>query len=143
MMLIPSILLVEDDEIDAEMIRRAFRQHKLANPLIHVTDGRSALELLRGKPGVDPLPKPYMILLDMNMPGMNGQEFLRELRQDPKLTHSLVFVLTTSINPHDKLFACKKQIAGYILKQNVGQYFGSAFHLLDNYQRPVVPSEQS
>src|SRR5215212_3654714 len=102
----PSILLIEDDEVDAEAVGRALRQQQLANPLIHAPDGLCALDLLRGRPGEAPLPKPYIILLDMNMPGMNGLEFLRELRQDPALAESVVFVVTSSTNPQDKLAAC-------------------------------------
>jgi CheY-like chemotaxis protein len=137
-MLVPSILLIDDDEIDAESIKRAFEQQKIANPLIHVTDGLAALALLRGQPGESPLPKPYIILLDINMPRMNGLEFLYELRQDPNLAHSVVFVLTTSNNPQDRVFAYEQHIAGYILKRNVGQDFGNALRLLANYQTLVV-----
>lgn len=137
-MLVPSILLIDDDEIDTEIVRRAFRQHKLANPLINAIDGFAALELLRGKPGVLPLSKPYIILLDINMPRMNGLEFLRELRQDPELENSVVFVLTTSDNRQDQADAYREHIAGYILKQKVGQDFANAIRLLDNYQTLVI-----
>jgi CheY-like chemotaxis protein len=140
-MSIPTILLVDDDEVEAEAIRRAFRQSKLMNPLLHVTDGLSALELLRGASGVAPLPKPYIILLDINMPRMNGLEFLYDLRQDSDLKDSVVFVLTTSTSSQDKVFAYEQQIAGYILKQNVGQDFVNALLLLNDSQPPVVFSD--
>ncbi len=137
-MLTPSILLIEDDEIDDEIVRRAFLQHKIANPLVHVTDGIQALELLRGKSGVEPLPKPYLILLDINLPRMNGLNFLHELRLDPTLKHTGVFVLTTSANDQDRFMAYEEHIAGYILKQNVGRDFVNALQLLDPYQTLVI-----
>ena len=137
-MLIPSILLIDDDEIDTELVRRAFQQHKIANPLIHVTDGLSALALLRGEPGVVPLRKPYLILLDMNMPRMNGLEFLHELRQDPVLQSSVVFMLTTSEDEQELAAAYAEGIAGYILKKNVGPDFVDALLLLGFYQTLVT-----
>src|SRR5215212_224681 len=133
-MLIPSILLIDDDEIDVEAVKRAFRQHKLANPIIHALDGIMALEILREKSAKSRLTKPYIILLDINMPRMGGLEFLRELRADPTLTDSIVFVLTTSDNPEDKLAAYRDHVAGYILKQNVGADFTGAIRLLTDYQ---------
>lgn len=137
-MLIPSILLIDDDEIDAEAVQRAFRQHKLANPIIHAVDGIMALEILREKSAKSRLTKPYIILLDINMPRMGGLEFLHELRRDPNLTDSVVFMLTTSNSHEDKLAAYREHIAGYILKQNVGADFTGAIQLLTNYQTLVV-----
>lgn len=140
-MMIPSILLVDDDEIDAEIVKRAFQQQKIANPLIHTTDGIKALEILRGKTGIAPLLKPYIILLDINMPRMNGLEFLSELRQDPDLQRSVVFVLTTSEDEGERWQAYGAYIAGYMLKKNVGIDFANALRLLDDYQTLVVLPE--
>jgi CheY-like chemotaxis protein len=134
----PSILLVEDDEIDTEVVRRAFQQHKIANPLFHAVDGLSALELLRRQTGVTLLGKPYMILLDLNLPRMNGLTFLQELRQDAALQRSVVFILTTSADPHDIEVAYNEQVAGYILKANIGSDFAAVLRLLDAYQTLVV-----
>src|SRR5215212_2331167 len=111
-MLIPSILLIDDDEIDVEAVKRAFRQHKLANPIIHAIDGIIAFEILREKSAKSRLTKPYIILLDINMPRMGGLEFLHELREDPTLTDSVVFILTTSNSRDDKLAAYREHIAG-------------------------------
>src|SRR4051794_22973039 len=90
------ILLVEDDYIDAENIIRFFQHHHVTNPYTHVIDGVDALNVLRGEGGYARLPRPYLILLDINMPRMNGLEFLQALRRDPELKRSVVFVLTTS-----------------------------------------------
>lgn len=82
-----SILLVDDDDIDVMGIQRAFTKLKILNPITRARDGAEALELLReGK-----LSKPYLILLDINMPRMNGLEMLDALRQDPQLSSSVVF----------------------------------------------------
>lgn len=88
------LLLVEDDEVDAEAIKRAFRKRRIANPFTVVRDGIEALEVLRGEDGREPLPRPFLILLDLNMPRMSGLEFLRETRQDPELRDAIIFVLT-------------------------------------------------
>ena len=131
------ILLVEDDEIDAEAVVRAFRRQRIINPFTIVPDGIEALNVLRGRGGHDPLPRPYLILLDINMPRMNGIEFLQELRQDPQLKRSIVFVLTTSDRPEDKMAVYNEQAAGYLVKSRVGQDFLSMIHLLDSYWRVV------
>jgi CheY-like chemotaxis protein len=137
-MQIPSILLVEDDEVDVEVVRRAFCQHKIANPFIHAMDGVCALEILRGESDVGPLRHPYIILLDIKMPRMDGLQFLKELRQDPVLQRSVVFILTTSDDPQDREEAYSKNVAGYILKQNIGTDFADALRLLDAFQTVVI-----
>jgi CheY-like chemotaxis protein len=128
------ILLVEDDEIDAENVMRAFKRQKIANPLTHVRDGVEALSALRGEGGYASLPRPYIILLDINMPRMNGIEFLTAIRQDDELQRSVVFVITTSSQDEDKMAAYNKQIAGYILKTRAGDDFMGVLTLLNNYQ---------
>ena len=77
-----SSLIVEDDDIDAMAIKRAFGKLKLDNPLARAKDGIEALEFLRGERGKVKISKPYMILLDLNMPRMKGIELLAELRDD-------------------------------------------------------------
>lgn len=131
------ILLVEDDEIDAEAVRRAFTNQRIANPIVVVRDGISALERLRGQDGSDPLERPYLILLDLNMPRMNGIEFLQELRSDPVLHDSVVFVLTTSDADRDKVAAYEQHIAGYIVKSQAGEDFVSVMGIVDLYWRYV------
>ena len=78
------IVLVEDDELDAEAVERAFRKQKIANPVIRAKDGVEALELLRGTDARPPLRRPYLVLLDLNLPRMDGIEFLNSLRSDPE-----------------------------------------------------------
>lgn len=137
------ILLVEDDEIDAEAIVRGFKKQKIDNPITVVPNGIEALNVLRGEDGRDRIPAPYLILLDLNMPRMNGIEFLQVLRQDPQLKSSIVFVLTTSDSSNDKLAAYREQIAGYLLKQQSGVNFADLVSMLDSYWRIVeFPPEE-
>lgn len=131
------ILLVEDDEVDAEAIVRAFRKQKIQHPITIVPDGFEALNVLRGEAGHSLLPSPYLILLDLNMPRMNGIEFLHILRQDPELCCSIVFVLTTSDSNKDKLAAYNAQIAGYLLKQQAGENFVNLMDMLNVYWRII------
>ncbi len=128
-----TILLVEDDDIDAKIVERAFIKLRIANPIVRAKDGIIALELLRNKT-VTP---PFIILLDLNMPRMGGLEMLHELRNDAQLNSSVVFVLTTSKDDEDKTAAYSKNIAGYILKERLQNNFGDLVQLLDHYWRIV------
>jgi len=113
-----NILLVEDDELDVMNVRRAFKKNNILNPLYVAGNGLEALEMLRGS-GDDPPEYPRerrIILLDLNMPKMNGIEFLHELRADPELRPIPVIVLTTSGEERDKVNAYNLNVAGYILK---------------------------
>lgn len=127
------LLLVEDDAIDRETIQRAFSKLKIANDLHIAHDGIQALEMLRD----DKIPQPILILLDINMPRMNGLEFLQELRDDPKLSRSVVFVLTTSSDQSDIFQAYDLNVAGYMLKSNVGKGFFEVIDLIEHYWRVV------
>jgi CheY-like chemotaxis protein len=108
-----NILLVEDDEVDVMNVRRAFRQHHIMNPLQVASDGVEALAMLRS--GEVPSDR-RIILLDLNMPRMNGIELLRELRADPVLHTTPVVVLTTSDDERDRIEAYNLHVAGYLLK---------------------------
>ncbi len=111
-----TILLVEDDEVDVMSVQRAFKKNQITNPLYVAGNGLEALAMLRGDgvPKLDPVPK--IILLDLNMPKMNGIEFLKELRADEVLKPISVFVLTTSNQDSDRVNAYDLNVAGYILK---------------------------
>lgn len=126
------ILLVEDDEVDARAVERAFRKQKIGNPITVACDGVEALEFLRGQNGKS-LPRPYIILLDLNMPRMNGIEFLKELRDDENLRTSVVFVLTTSNDDRDKTAAYEQVVAGYIVKSEAGKDFLELVQMLERF----------
>lgn len=108
-----NILLVEDDDIDVMTVQRAFRKNNISNPLKVAGNGIEALEMLRGGE-IPPLNR--IILLDINMPRMDGIEFLRELRADPELRATTVVVLTTSNEDRDRVQAYELNVAGYLLK---------------------------
>jgi CheY-like chemotaxis protein len=131
------LLHVEDDDICLMMLNRAFKKAKIANPISVAHDGIEALELLRGINGRARLPRPFLILLDLNMPRMDGIEFLKELRKDEELKKSIVFILTTSDADEDKVKAYNLGVAGYILKSNPANAFLEATALLDTYWRVV------
>jgi len=131
------ILLVDDDEVDRQAIQRSFQKAKIANKIVEAKDGVEALEYLRGEGGKELIKRPYLILLDINMPRMNGLEFLTEIRKDPLLATSVVFVLTTSSDDVDRTKAHKNLIAGYILKSECGNDFLKVVNMIDNYWRIV------
>ena len=108
-----NILLVEDDQVDVMNVMRAFEKNRIANPLFVAGDGLEGLQKLRS--GGMPRER-RLVLLDLNMPRMNGIEFLRELRKDPALHHTAVVVLTTSNDEKDKINAYNLNVAGYLLK---------------------------
>lgn len=107
------ILLVEDDVVDVLNVRRAFERVNFTNPLHVAEDGVEALERLRTEPE---LRKRLLVLLDLNMPRMNGIEFLKALRADPALSHLPVVVLTTSDHEKDRVEAYRLNVAGYLVK---------------------------
>ena len=128
-----TVLLVDDDEVDVMGVKRAFDKTKIKNPIVVARDGLDALEKLRA----GTVKRPYLILLDLNMPRMNGIEFLDEIRKDAALKDSVVFVLTTSKDEQDKWASYQRNIAGYIVKENLGTEFLDAVSLLDVYWRVV------
>jgi CheY-like chemotaxis protein len=131
------LLHVEDDDLCIMGLVRAFKAAKIANPITFAHDGIDALEMLRGTNGRERLPRPYLILLDLNMPRMDGIEFLTELRKDEDLKKSIVFIMTTSSADEDKVKAYNLGAAGYILKTNPANAFLEATALLDTYWRVV------
>lgn len=132
------VLLLEDDNLDVQAIQRAFRKARIANPLIVARDGVEGLAMLRGEAGFDPVPKPYIIILDLNMPRMDGIEFLERLRADEDHRDAVVFVLTTSQAGEDRAASYDKNVAGYIVKANVGTGFLKVTSMLDSYWRVVM-----
>ncbi|MBD2305164.1 response regulator [Chroococcidiopsis sp. FACHB-1243] len=128
------ILLVEDDEVDVMNVKRAFKKNNITNSLYTASDGIEALSILRGSEGASPIPQERrLILLDLNMPRMNGIEFLRELRGDANLKQIPVVMLTTSNEDRDKVEAYNLNVAGYILKPVTFDNFVQVMATLNNY----------
>jgi CheY-like chemotaxis protein len=132
-----SILLIEDDDVAAESVERSLRKHQVSSPVVWAQNGLIGLEILRGQHPTKKLASPYIILLDLNMPRMNGFEFLQELRSDDKLRGSVVFVLTTSDSDSDRSRAYHDYIAGYMVKAAVGPQFAKLARLLADYTESV------
>lgn len=124
-----NILLVEDDEVDVMNVKRAFAKNNIKNPLFVAGNGVEALEMLNG----DVIPLPKIIILDINMPKMNGIEFLKILRENDKLKNISVFVMTTSNEDSDKINAYNLNVAGYILKPLSFEKFLASVATLKNY----------
>lgn len=129
-----SILLIDDDDVDAMGVKRALNKLKISNPIIRAKDGVQAIEMLEQS---NTISGAYLILLDINMPRMNGFEFLDYLRGHPTLSGSVVFVLTTSDDDQDKMAAYQQHVAGYIVKKKVEDGFMQLIEMLDHYWRVV------
>jgi CheY-like chemotaxis protein len=106
------ILHIDDDSIDAVNMQRIFRKLSVPHDLKYASNGKVALDMIRGDHGFIP----DVILLDLNMPVMDGLEFLRELRTDSKMDGTLVYVLSTSDYPADISQAYAHHVAGYLIK---------------------------
>ena len=125
-----NILLVEDDQVDVMNVERAFQRNRITNPLFKATDGIEALAMLRS--GEVPRER-RIVLLDLNMPRMNGIEFLRELRKDPALALTPVVMLTTSNGDRDKIEAYHLNVVGYLLKPVTFTSFVEVMAALNKY----------
>lgn len=123
------ILLVEDDTIDAMTVKRAFKELKVNNPLTHALNGEEALAQLQQQESETPC----VILLDLNMPKMNGVEFLKIAKDDPSLKKIPVVVLTTSNEERDIVESFKLGVAGYIVKPVDYRKFVEAIRTIDLY----------
>ena len=120
------ILLVEDDDGDAKALRRAFKRANIPDHIVRAVDGIEALEMLKGENGKTKLTSPRILLADLNMPRMNGIEFVKALRADEELRRSIVFVLTTSKRDEDRIAAYDLNVAGYINKATSSDFIDLA-----------------
>jgi CheY-like chemotaxis protein len=123
------ILLVEDDEVDIMTIKRALKEIHVVNPVMSQENGEQALAYLR-----DPAnEKPCIILLDLNMPVMNGIEFLQVAKNDDELKRFPVVVLTTSEEQQDKVNSFNFSVAGYMAKPVDYRQFVEVMRSIDLY----------
>ncbi len=110
------ILLVEDNPADVRLISDVFRDYQIANTLTVLSDGEKALAYLKSKTLRGGKPRPDLMLLDLNMPTMNGHELLAEIKNDPKLCMIPVVVLTTSGSQDDVKKSYSLQASCHIVK---------------------------
>lgn len=132
-----TVLLIEDDDVAAESVRRSLGKMGVPFPIVWAEDGVAGLAALRDQDPARHIRRPRVILLDLNMPRMNGFEFLQQLRGDPELRDEVVFVLTTSDVDADRTRAYHEQIAGYMVKSAVGPQFSKLAQLLVSYGSAV------
>ena len=134
-----NVLLVEDEPADAHLVRLALKESKVYCRLFHVFDGEEALKFLRTEKQPDNgSSRPDLILLDINMPRMNGKEFLTTIKAEEKLAAIPVVVLTTSDAERDIVASYKMGAAGYITKPVDIEQFIDAIRQLDNYWFTLV-----
>ncbi|HEU4843679.1 MAG TPA: response regulator [Burkholderiaceae bacterium] len=123
------ILLVEDDQVDVMTILRALKEIHVVNPVVSMENGEAALDYLR-----DPAKeRPCIILLDLNMPIMNGIEFLQMIKHDAELKRIPVIVLTTSEEQQDKVHSFDLGVAGYMAKPVDYRRFVEMMRSIDLY----------
>jgi CheY-like chemotaxis protein len=119
-----SIMLVEDDQMDVMNVQRELRKQHIEVPLVHARNGREALNMLRGENGEPKIARPSLMMLDINMPRLNGLELLKILRSDPEFQDLNVFIMTTSDLDTDRLGAKDLNVSGYIIKPLTFDSFG-------------------
>ena len=132
------VLLVEDDPGDVLMTREAFEHHKLRNVLHVVTDGEQALQFLRRTGSYVGAPRPGLILLDLNLPRLDGLEVLAELKADPVLKVIPVVILTTSQAQQDVLRSYALHANAYVSKPVDFETFMEVIRQIDNFFVTVV-----
>ena len=119
-----SILLVEDDQMDVMNVQRELRKQHIDVPLTHARNGREALNMLRGENGETKMARPNVVMLDINMPRLNGLELLKILREDPEFQDLNVFIMTTSDLDQERISAKNLNVSGYIIKPLTFDSFG-------------------
>jgi CheY-like chemotaxis protein len=131
-----TLLHIEDDSVDKMVVERVLKKMDIVSVVHHAENGEDAINKLKGLNGEEKLtPTPQVILLDINMPKMNGLEFLKELRSDAELKHISVYMVTTSNDESDVTGAYEYNVAGYILKPVDIAHFEGTFKLITDFWR--------
>lgn len=133
------LLLLEDDDGDAKAFSRALQKTGVKHSFKRATDGAEALKFLENSDSVPSHLFPHIIVVDLNMPGMDGIKFIRTLRDDPHLNKSIIFVLSTSQHEYDVELAYELNVAGYILKSATHHDYQDLADMLVAYWKIVEP----
>lgn len=128
-----TVLVVDDDDVALEGVLRSFKRHGVPCRSEVAVDGREALEILRGLHPRKQVDTPVIVLLDLNMPNMDGFQFLEELRSDAELKRTVVFILSTSSRDQDRSRAYDEHVAGYMVKSAVGPQFAQLAQFITKY----------
>lgn len=132
------ILLVEDNPGDARLTQEALREGKIRNNLYHARDGVEALAFLRREAGFSNVPRPDIILLDLNLPRKDGREVLAELKQDARLRSIPVVVLTTSEAERDIVRSYELHANCYITKPVDLEKFIAVVSAIEDFWLAIV-----
>lgn len=127
------ILIVEDNEGDVEMTQRALTTAQQPCSLTIANDGVQALDMLRPEPGKESPPIPQLILLDINMPRMDGKELLATVKSDARLCHIPVVMFTSSESPTDIRECYERHASCYVVKPFNGRKYAEALHDVVNF----------
>lgn len=122
-------MLIEDDDVDVMTVNRALRDSKVTNQLVPIGNGEEAIEYLRDESAA----KPGIILLDLNMPKMDGAEFLKIVKADKTLKKIPVVILTTSNSDQDVIETFELGAAGYMVKSVDYEKFVEIIRAIDQY----------
>lgn len=135
------ILLVEDNPMDAELAIHALKKHRLANQIVHVTDGQAALDHFFGGDG-NATVAPTLVLLDLKLPKVSGIEVLRRLRADPRTKQVPVVVLTSSSDDTDVMETYNLGANSYIVKPVEFENFSAAINNMGLYWMLLQPRQE-
>jgi CheY-like chemotaxis protein len=128
-----TVLLVDDDDVALEGVQRSFRKHDVPCRTVTAANGQEALDILRGRHAQKRLETPVIVLLDINMPGMDGFQVLDRMRADTELGGTVVFILSTSRREQDLARAYAGHVAGYMVKSSLGPQYARLADFIRKY----------